>query len=405
MKKELKKQPATDNSDTGFAAESKQLKSTFPPPMQLMAGPSSSDKDAPLQRMMGDGPAEADLQVSNQQKLDHYLGAWHGGLQNEGKKTTLASLKALKQEGAIRGQSLLYLGGDADIEHPLMATPATHLTFVGMSPDVIAGKAPAEANAARAEDHTRHLNDIKRKLGEIGLPFEETHIQAGAVSQLTVRDETGDVLVSIEYHTKTYNEYVAALGGRQFDIVMDKDSWLKGWQDFEDERVPAAIAPMVREGGLWMGGFESDSGKANVTTDALFNDVTAGTVGENQKWSGYEDMKVRTRTATTVGEAQEIANASQADLDPVWTAIATQILPTLEEHLNRPDGNLDHGAYTGLLDALEYTFPYIEGVDADYCEKMATYLHGKIDQFNLIGADTDQITHANTVTKLREFLA
>lgn len=405
MDKELAKQPEQSHDlglNEGIHQASDQMRSFPPPPLELEAGTASGLKEPPLQRVLTDKEEEEKKEPTASEKLEENLDHWHDRLESKGKKETLNRLRILKGKGAIKGKTLLYLGGDADIEHPLFATPATHLTFVGLDPEQI--KDPKTAEANRSKEHGRHLKDIGGKLERTGLKFVVKDLTPNHISQIQVLDESKNPMITIEYHTKTYSEYQKTLGDKQFDIVIDKDSWLKIWQNSEDEGVPTAIAPMVQEGGLWMGGFSSKSDKAMDMTDGLFEDET-DLVGDGQKWSGYEDMHLRIRNGNEVGKVKKKVDASFQKKDPVWESIKKNIFPMLEEHLDRKDKSFGKAGYNAMIGVLEYSLPYIKGIDMKYCAALAKHIHEKIKAFTISEEDAKLITEEATLKSFKGFLA
>ncbi|MGH7863199.1 MAG: hypothetical protein ACREOS_13320 [Candidatus Dormibacteraceae bacterium] len=290
------------------------------------------------------------------------LGKWATGLGSTDKYKTLLAVNKAKNNQAVKGKELLYLGADSDVEHPLFTTPATDLTLVSQSNAGLAGT----------------TNQIEAKLKKYAKPgFNVVKKLTGeTTSVISVIQEEGDhVVLTINYHEKSYDTYIAESSGKKHDIVMDKDSWLKEWKSHNDREVVDAIAEQVKQGGLWLGGFETTNPKAQSQLISLFDDVTGTLESEARKWSGYESLNLRKRSAKEVGGISE--GAAEEASDGVWETVQQHILPLAEEHLSGK--SVDKNQYDGFIKALENVLPYVEGINEAHFKKLAEVVVAKLE--------------------------
>jgi len=290
------------------------------------------------------------------------LGKWATGLTSKEKYKTLLALNKAKNGQTVKGNELLYLGADSDVEHPLFTTPATELTLVSQSNAGLNGT-------------TDQIEAKLKKYAKAG--FKVVKILTGpTTSTISVVQESNDhEVLTINYHEKTYDTYVTENSARQHDIVMDKDSWLKEWKEHNDEEAVDAVALMVKQGGLWFGGFDSNSPKAQSEMTALFDDVTDSLEGEARKWSGYENVKLRRRNEKEVGSATE--GEQEGASDEVWSNVQQYVLPLAEEHLSGK--SVDKNKYAGFISALKNVLPYVEGAQESHFKRLAEVLMTRLE--------------------------
>ena len=289
----------------------------------------------------------------NQQEL----GKWATGLTSKDKYKTLLALNKAKNNQVVKGDELLYLGADSDIEHPLFTTPATKLTLVSQSNAGLSGT-------------TDQIEAKLKKYAKAGFKVVKK-LTGATTSTISVVQEASDhEVLTINYHEKTYDTYVLENSAKQHDIVMDKDSWLKEWKEFNDKEVVDAVAVMVKQGGLWFGGFDTNSPKAQSEITALFDDVTDSLEGEARKWSGYENVNLRQRNAKEAGSATE--GAQEEAGDEVWINVQQYVLPLAEEHLSGQ--SVDKNKYDGFISALKNVLPYVEGIQESHFKQLAEVL-------------------------------
>jgi hypothetical protein len=298
------------------------------------------------------------------------LNGWADGLSSHDKMSTLHGVNAAKNQGHVPGQSVTYLGGDQDIEHPLFTTNDTNLTLVGIDPNTLTDPSTADHN--RQEVLNKATAGIIAKLERYKKPGVAiaSHTQLPVSTILVTDSQSGQPHLTIEYHAQTYDEFVGKAPPKA-DIVMDKDSWLKEWKDHNDHEAVQAMAQLTKAGGLWMGGFNSSQPLANDQIATLFHDVTDTVSPEHQRWSGYEELKVRKL------RDQPVASASNsAPTDPVWEKIRRDVLPTVDDELKRT--TMNDAEYQAMLGNLEYIVPYVAGIQDTHYTQLAAHIMAKI---------------------------
>ncbi|MQS16214.1 hypothetical protein F7Q99_29300 [Streptomyces kaniharaensis] len=267
------------------------------------------------------------------------LGRWAVGLKLTPKYETTVALNRLTAAGdGPQGRSLLYLGANSDIEHPLFTTRATEMTLVGVDPKGL----NAKTRAAHLEEVVEAL---ERSLGSYAGPGHTVATVKkveGVVATITVEGPGGPVL-TVDYHALTYDEYLEAHPGERFDVVMDKDSWLLDWRP--EQAAAEAVTGLLADGGTWVGGTalgpSVEAGFTRTPNDRL---GLAGT-----KWSGYQDLYVRTPSGRAVAEATR--------LDDLLSSVAK----VTETRFKFRDFTFDEDRYREMLAAdLEYVLPFHE---------------------------------------------
>ncbi|MFG1794421.1 alpha/beta hydrolase [Nocardia sp. NPDC049149] len=223
----------------------------------------------------------------------------------EARYNRIESLLALN-EAELPGRKLLYLGGDADIEHPLLATRAEHIVLVSFDP-------AAQGDSAK---RTAHLDSIAAVIeqrvkammrGDHQLSVEKRQDSAA----FTVSDGTRTVQ-TIEFIAKTYDEFVET-HSEKFDFVMDKDSWFSDWKS-DRTQVFDTVAELLRPGGHWIGGH-------NILHEPTqgFRDRTEELIGHHSAdWSGGQ-LRVREFTGAAVIHA--VPEPVSADTSPLFDSI------------------------------------------------------------------------------------
>ncbi|MCG6495634.1 hypothetical protein [Kitasatospora sp. A2-31] len=293
---------------------------------------------------------------------DRALGRWAAGVELEPKYRTLLELNRLSHEGdAPRDRSLLYLGANADVEHPLFTTRATELTLVGVD--------PVNLNAATRQ---AHLNEVVgavvrnlRSYARDGHTVSSTEIDRGRVATVRVEGPDGHPVLTVDYHSLTYDEYLAEHPGERFDVVMDKDSWLLEWRS--EDGVADAVAGLLAEGGRWIGGTELTR-SAEARFERPGDGVTGpGGTGAGAVWSGYQDLRIRTRAAgpdpsptAAAGTSSSAASAAPAPAaDPRTEILFDAVAKATRTRFQFRDWTFDEAAYTSMLDDdLAVSLPY-----------------------------------------------
>ncbi|BFV59808.1 hypothetical protein KCMC57_up49120 [Kitasatospora sp. CMC57] len=231
----------------------------------------------------------------------HQMGRWLMGSSMQGRNEPLVGLNEGFAASGHSGGSLLYLGGDADIEHALFTTGTKDLTIVSTDPSVA--------------DRTQFLEStggvIAEKLTKFGPGHKVTAVAIGASgTHFSVTDTEGKSVMDVRYHAMTYDEFLKGEGpgvGEKFDFVMEKDSWFGDWTDQAGNSLGHAdivhrIGDSLNDGGHWIGGFEPG---VSAGTDQLFRDRTGElTTHANTPWGGQEQLHVRQRQDET-GPQQE----------------------------------------------------------------------------------------------------
>lgn len=267
------------------------------------------------------------------------LGRWAVGLTLTPKYETTLALNRLTAAGdGPQGRSLLYLGANSDIEHPLFTTRATEMTLVGVDPKDL-------TDAIRKAHLEVVVEALERSLGSYAGPGHTVATVRkvdDAVATITVEGPGGRVL-TVDYHALTYDEYLKAHPGERFDVVMDKDSWLLDWRSEQD--VAEAVTGLLADGGTWVGGTRLgpsvEAGFTRTPNDRL---GLAGT-----KWSGYQDLYVRTPSGRAVAEATR--------LDDLLSSVAK----VTETRFEFRDFTFDEDRYREMLAVdLEYVLPFHE---------------------------------------------
>ncbi|MCW2943369.1 MAG: hypothetical protein JWR24_86, partial [Actinoallomurus sp.] len=259
------------------------------------------------------------------------LSQWLAGLRLGAKRQTLAALNAARPAGG----SLLYLGANDDIEHPLLASSAQSHVFVGVDPAVVGHP---DERVLRNAHLTEVRNEITRKLHEYAQDGYQVHVESetGDYFHLSVTGPDGRSVYDVEYHALTYDEFVALNDGRRFDVVLDKDSWLLDWKD-NQAAVAEQASSLTEPGGHWIGGFELPTPENGTALPGGFDDVTGQLGIERPTWSGYETLHVRAQVHTWT---------PQETSEPAWVPALRQMLSGI---VNGPG---DAEQYGNLLDLL-----------------------------------------------------
>ncbi|GAA1198560.1 hypothetical protein GCM10009664_73510 [Kitasatospora gansuensis] len=220
------------------------------------------------------------------------MGRWLMGSTMQGRNEPLVRLNEGLAQSGHGGGSLLYLGGDADIEHALFTTGTKDLTIVSTDPSV----------ADRTQFLATNSDSIKAKLEKFGPDHTVTAVPIGTQgTHFTVTDASGNTVADVRYHSMTYDEFLKGDGpgaGQKFDFVMEKDSWFSDWKDqsgasLNHADIVGRVGDSLNNGGHWIGGFEPG---VSAGTDQLFHDRTSElTTHANTHWGGQEQLHVRQR--------------------------------------------------------------------------------------------------------------
>ncbi|WP_441246577.1 gamma-glutamyl-gamma-aminobutyrate hydrolase family protein [Kitasatospora sp. McL0602] len=212
------------------------------------------------------------------------LGRWAMGASMQGRNEPLVRLNEGLAQGEHGGGSLLYLGGDADIEHALFTTGTKDLTIVSTDPNV--------------SDRTQFLEStgsvVREKLEKYAPGHTVTAEPIGTDgTHFSVRDAEGNSVMDVRYHAQTYDEFLHGSGAdKKFDFLMEKDSWFGDWKPTHAE-VVGSIGGALKDGGHWIGGFEPG---LSAGTDRLFQDRTEEFTPDGPAhWGGQERLNVRQR--------------------------------------------------------------------------------------------------------------
>ncbi|MER5639666.1 toxin glutamine deamidase domain-containing protein [Kitasatospora sp. NPDC002227] len=220
------------------------------------------------------------------------MGRWLMGSSMQDRNGPMVRLNEGLAHGEHGGGSLLYLGGDADIEHALFTTGTKDLTIVSTDPNV--------------PDRTQFLQStgavIKQKLERYGPDHKVTVEPIGQDgTHFSVTDANNNRVMDVRYHAQTYDEFLKGSGpgaDRKFDFLMEKDSWFGEWRDASGARLSQSdivhrVGDSLKDGGHWIGGFEPG---ASAGTDRLFHDRTGEfTTHDRTHWGGQEYLHVRQR--------------------------------------------------------------------------------------------------------------
>ncbi|MGW2255797.1 hypothetical protein ACWCXH_37470 [Kitasatospora sp. NPDC001660] len=208
----------------------------------------------------------------------------------------------------------------------------------------LVGVDPKGLNAETRQAHlTVVVEALERSLGSYAGPGHTVATAKkadGAVATVTVEGPGGPVL-TVDYHALTYDEYLKAHPGERFDVVMDKDSWLLDWRSEQD--VAEAVTGLLADGGTWVGGT-----RLRPSVEAGFTRTPNDRLGlAATKWSGYQDLHVRTPSGRAVAEATR--------LDDLLYSVAK----LTEDRFRFRDWTFDEDAYqTMLREDFKDTLPF-----------------------------------------------
>lgn len=237
------------------------------------------------------------------------------GVQLPDKRKTLLSLNEAKAQGKISGDTLLYFGAGADIMHPLLTTTAKEMHFVDMGMD---------------------FDSVRSKLSELfeaGFELQESDLPDGKKFTV-VKTDGQEAMFTLHLHKTGYDTFIQDNGDRQFDYFMDKDSWLGkgGWKGPDDLGVSESILSLVKDNGLWVGGYEVVQESGSQFLKASVDDITSDLVSDSVTWSGYEKIQVRRKKQDVDLQALSSQVRESAQQDPTWTKIQDQVLNYIDDY-------------------------------------------------------------------------
>lgn len=269
------------------------------------------------------------------------------------------TLKVLNQNQ--KGKSLLYLGSGEDIMHPLFATGANKITFV----DSCCSFDNIENNLMKLINQKKYI--LKKEISS----SNEAHFSV-------VDKSTNKEMFNIDIYISDYDSFIQKVVEEKkdlFDIVMDKDSWLKEWHSDQREERFLKIGSVMKQEGMWIGGFNTqgeEEGFPNVkiAIHSLFDRVTNlfnKALQQNTiEWSGYENLEVRIRTqkdvlelrkeleAQTLGEkVQQLENLNDI----------RQLKDIIVNTMKNYKENFRQGLIDTLKDELANSLPYLAILD------------------------------------------
>ena len=295
-------------------------------------------------------------------------------LKNKGR--TLLDLNTAKGSGLINGGKLLYLGANDDILHPLFTTGASEMDFVSIgSFDEDLG--PTLDNRVQTLELGRSIQATLKEL--ISDEYEVVELSMGPhTASIQVRNkENGEPILKVNLHAKTYDEFFVANPDKKFDVMMDKDSWLKPWKEQDEQAVVNEMSSRLSPQGQWMGGFHSEKGSTLQHIDQRFEDQTSDLINDSDRWSTGETIVIRKLRS----EPLQLEDEPQLELDPVAQKISDDVLPVLSKLLNVND--LDVQTYRkNLLQEYEGfgLLSFIEKVEDKHITQVATFIKDKISE-------------------------
>ncbi len=350
--------------------------------------------------LFGDGPRPgqtvAEIGEHPSWVEDRALGRWAAGVAMTPKYETLVALNRLTRSGeGPQGDTLLYLGANADIEHPLFTTRATRMTLIGVDPENL----DAVTRKAHLDQVVGVMERSLRGYATPGHAVVRAETEPGRVTRLTVEGPDGPVL-TVDYHAVTYDEYLHANPGERFDVVMDKDSWLLEWRS--EQGVADAVDALLAQGGSWVGGTELGAAAAARFTRAPAERLGVG----DPKWSGYQDLRLRTRTdrpaepAAATAPTSPSPSSSSSDPAPTSTSststatsstsaaagagaatearvgeLFTGVMVAARDRFAFRGWTFDEAAYKSMLDDdLAYSLPYHNSFAGDEASVLANAL-------------------------------
>jgi hypothetical protein len=150
-----------------------------------------------------------------------------------------------------------------------------------------------------------------------------------------------------------------------------------------------------------MGGFDSHDPMTQSQLTALFHDVTDVVSPEHQRWSGYENLHLRQRNDQGVSTQQpgQSSGGGAPARDEAWDEVQRSIFPIVDEQLSRT--TLKQSEYEGLISTLEYSVPYLTGVNVGHTDRIAERIMAKVNGLTLEGFT---LSLAEVKAKLASFL-
>ncbi|MFC5219719.1 hypothetical protein [Streptomyces coerulescens] len=320
---------------------------------------------------------------------DRVLGQWVVGQNMSFKPGTLVALNKLTTSGAaLQGDSLLYLGANSDVEHPLFTTSARRMVFVGVDTRNL----NAETRSAHLETVVSVMRDNLGSYVMDGYTITTTEIVPGRVTRLTVDGTDGRSMLSIDYHAETYDEFCEAHPEAQFDLVMDKDSWLDTWAHESDRAIAPVIGGLLKDGGTWISGLKLDDRSRGPFTDLSVSGLA------HYPWSGYEDLYLRQKDGTYTGPEPE------SEADKHINSTFGELMKASQYHFLDMGGPFGEQQYRNLVeewDVLKYREPFDEpDTAAPLLPGLASKLADKIAAFGQQDGDFSAGRILNDLTRI-----